>query len=50
MIHTFCLEESHACFQLTSRIIDFLLIENDTQPDTLIVLTEEEIVFVDLGK
>ena len=43
-------EENHACFELTSKIIDFLLIEGDSQPDTLIILSEEEIVFLDLGK
>ena len=45
----FVSEENHACFELTSKIIDFLLIENDVQPDTLIILSEEEIVFIDLG-
>ena len=43
-------EENHACFELTSKIIDFLLIEGENQPDTLIILSEEEIVFLDLGK
>ena len=35
-------------FQLSSKIIDFIVIETDSEPDSLIILSEEEIVFIDL--
>ena len=41
-------EENHVCFELTSKIIDFHLIDGCTAPDSLIILAEEEIVFIDL--
>ena len=43
-------EENHVCFVLTSKILDFIIVESDvnTMPDSIIILAEEEIVFIDL--
>ena len=42
-------DENHIVFELSSKVVDFLVIENDYDPDTLVVLSEEEVVFIDLG-
>ena len=42
-------DENHVVFELSSKVVDFAVIENDNEPDTLVILSEEEIVFVDLG-
>ena len=42
-------DENHIVFELSSKVIDFLVIENEYDPDTLVVLSEEETVFIDLG-
>ena len=44
-------EEQHAVLDLASKVIDWLVVEHgDTgQPDCLLVLSEEELVCVDLG-
>ena len=42
-------DENHIVFELSSKVIDFLVIENELEPDTLIILSEEEVVFIDLG-
>ena len=43
-------DENHIVFELSSKVIDFLVIENEYDPDTLVVLSEEETVFIDLGR
>ena len=42
-------DEQHIVFEMSSKIVDFLVIENDYDLDTLVLLSEEETVFVDLG-
>ena len=42
-------DENHIVFELSSKVIDFLVIENEYDPDTLVILSEEEAVFIDLG-
>ena len=45
-------EEDHVVFELSSKIIDFIVTETETEtdrePDCLIILSEEEVVFLDL--
>ena len=42
-------DENHIVFELSSKVIDFLVIENEFEPDTLVILSEEETVFIDLS-
>ncbi|RXG51543.1 Lethal(2) giant larvae protein-like 2 [Armadillidium vulgare] len=44
-------DDNHVTFNLTSRVIDFLVTEDEEKGDvsTLVVLAEEEIVFIDLA-
>jgi len=43
-------DEQHAVFDVTSKILDWVIVENENNlPDSLIVLSEEELVCVDLG-
>ena len=42
-------EEKHSVFDLTSKVIDFSVItEESGDPTTLVILAEEELVLVDL--
>ena len=42
-------EEQHTVFDLTSKIVDFLVVEGgEGGPDYLLILSEEELVCVDL--
>ena len=42
-------EELHTVFDLTSKIIDWVVVEQEDTPDSLLGLSEEELVCVDLG-
>jgi len=43
-------EELHTVFDLTSKIIDWVVVEQENgTPDSLLVLSEEELVCVDIG-
>ena len=41
-------EEKHSVFDLTSKISDFVMIEDSAGPNTLVILAEEELAAVDL--
>ena len=43
-------EEQHVVFELSSKIINFIVTESeaDSEPDSLIILSEEEMVLLDL--
>ena len=42
-------EEKHSVFDLTSKIVDFAVISENSSPSALVVLAEEELVTVDLS-
>ena len=41
-------EEKHSVLDLTSKISDFVMIEDSAGPNTLVILAEEEMAAVDL--
>jgi len=41
-------EDEHVVFDLTSKIVDFVVMEEEEVPGSLLILTEEEVVCVDL--
>ena len=41
-------EEKHSVFDLTSKIMDFCILNDSTGPATLLILAEEELTALDL--
>ena len=42
-------EEKHSVFDLTSKLVDFAVIEDNGSPKAMVILAEEELVTVDLS-